>query len=94
MKTSMPFGIFNVEFSDEMKKYNHVKVDIYSAALDNEDNRRSFVIWEEDDPENYQFFVQNFMNIKGNPSLCEKVQTESLKQWADEWERLKSGGNM
>ena len=32
-KTSLPFGIFNVEFMGEAQKYSHVKVDIYSAAL-------------------------------------------------------------
>lgn len=92
MKTSMPFGIFNVEFADEAQRFNHVKVDLYSAELDNEDNRRSFVIWQEDDPENYQFFVHNFANILNNPSLCEKVQLFTLKKWADKWENLKPGG--
>lgn len=92
MKTSMPFGVFNVEFADEAQRFNHVKVDLYSAELDNEDNRRSFVIWQEDDPENYQFFVHNFANILNNPSLCEKVQLSTLKKWADKWENLNPGG--
>lgn len=92
MKTSMPFGIFNVEFLGEAQRFNHVKVDLYSAALDNEDFRRSFVIWQDEDPENYQFFVCNFTNIKKNPLLCEKVKLDTLKKWEDEWENLKPGG--
>ena len=92
MKTSMPFAIFNVEFLGDAQRFNHVKVDLYSAELDDEDNRRSFVIWQEDDPENYQFFVHNFANILNNPSLCEKVQLSTLKKWADKWENLKPGG--
>ena len=92
MKTSIPFAIFNVEFLDEAKRFNHVKVDLYSAALDNEDFRRSFVIWENEDSENYKFFVHNFTDIKKNPSLCEKVTLEMLKTWAIEWENVKPGG--
>ena len=74
--------------------YNHVKVDLYSAALHNENERRSFVIWEKDDPDNYNFFVNNFDDIKGNPSLCtpHRNPLDTLKQWAEEWEKIKPGG--
>lgn len=89
MKTSMPFAIFNVEFTDEVRKYNHVKVDLYSAALDNEDERRSFVIWEDIDPENYKFFVKNFDKIKNNPQLCYSPKISTLKRWTEYWESIK-----
>lgn len=93
LRTSMPFGIFNVEFMDEAKKYNHVKVDIYSAALDNEDDRRSFVIWQKDDPKNYKFFVDNFNDTKQNGTLCTRHHSfEKLKKWAQEWDNMKPGG--
>ena len=92
IKTSMPFGIFNVEFLGEASRYNHVKVDLYSAALDNEDDRRSFVIWQDNNPENYQFFVDNFNRIKNNPILCKRGTIEMLEEWATEWENLKPGG--
>lgn len=96
-KTSLPFGIFNVEFMGEAQKYSHVKVDIYSAALHNEDERRSFVIWEKDDPENYKFFVDNFNDIRQNKSLCTRYNLhdrsfEKLKEWAQEWDKMKPGG--
>ncbi|MCI9311666.1 MAG: nucleotide-binding protein [Lawsonibacter sp.] len=91
MKTSMPFGIFNVEFLGDARRLNHVKVDLYSAVLDNEDDRRSFVIWQDEDPENYQFFVHNFANIKKNPLLCEEAKLDMLKSWAEEWENLRPG---
>ena len=96
-KTSLPFGIFNVEFMGEAQKYSHVKVDIYSAALHNEDERRSFVIWEKDDPENYKFFVDNFNDIRQNKSLCTRYNLhdrsfEKLKEWAQEWDKMKLGG--
>lgn len=80
MKTSMPFGIFNVEFMGEASRYNHVKVDLYSAALKTEDDRRGFVIWEAQDPENYKFFVDNFNNIKNNTALCKRPSLEELRK--------------
>lgn len=80
MKTSMPFGIFNVEFIGEASRYNHVKVDLYSAALKTEDDRRSFVIWQTQDPENYKFFVDNFNNIKNNEGLCKQPRLDELRK--------------
>lgn len=89
MTNSMPFSIFNVEFIGEASKYNHVKVDLYSAALADENHRRSFVIWEEVDPDNYSFFVNNFNNIKNNHDLCYSPKLSILKKWAECWESIK-----
>ena len=97
-KTSMPFGIFNVEFIGEAQKYNHVKVDIYSAALHNEDERRSFVIWQKEDPTNYKFFVDNFNAIRQNSALCTRYDSrnnqswKNLKKWAQEWDKINQEG--
>lgn len=88
MKTCMPFGIFNVEFLGEASKFDHVKVDLYSAALHSEDERRSFVIWREDDPDNYRFFVNNFDTIKNNPIICKPATIEQLRLWAKEWDKI------
>ena len=92
MKTSMPFAIFNVEFWGDAEKYNHVKVDLYSAELKNEDDRRSFIIWQTEDPENYDFFVNNFSTIQKDASLCEKIDLVTLKKWAKVWNDCKPGG--
>lgn len=73
MKISMPYAIFNVVFSHDYKEYNHVKVDLYSAAINNENERRSFIIWQKDDPDNYKFFVDNFDVIKANTEICIKA---------------------
>ena len=86
MKISMPFGIFNIEFSSAYKKYNHVKVDLYSAAITNESERRSFIIWQKDDPDNYDFFVRNFDSVKLNSDICAKINNINiLKKYSDKW---------
>lgn len=73
MKISMPYAIFNVEFSQHYEKFNHVKVDLYSPMISNENDRRSFIIWQKDDPDNYKFFIDNFDSIKANKEICIKV---------------------
>ena len=91
MKTSMPYAIFNVEFSDEYSSFNHVKIDLYSASISDEDRRRSFVVWKKDDPENYEFFVDNFDSIKINKQLSVPVDKEKLKNWVENWNSRKKG---
>lgn len=82
MKISMPYAIFNVEFSHDYKELNHVKVDLYSAMIGNENNRRSFIIWQKDNPDNYKFFVDNFDSIKTNKEICVKIDNpEYLKKY-------------
>ena len=88
-KISIPFGIFNVEFLGKESRWNHVKVDLYSAGLNNEDDRRSFIIWQENDSKNYDFFIHNFDNIKRDSRICEVPTLNMLKEWADIWESLK-----
>lgn len=83
LKISMPYGILNVEFGN--RKYNHVKVDLYSCALTEDHERRSFIIWQEDDPDNYNFFINNFISIKNNRSISTEIKgeagLESLQKW-------------
>ena len=93
MKVSAPFAIFNVEFLDKYREFNHVKIDLYSASLDNEDNRRSFVIWQTDDPVNYSFFVNNFNSIRINPKLCERPSIKNLREWSEYWRNARGGQN-
>lgn len=86
IKIGIPFAIFNVEFLGEYdKKYSHVKIDLYSAKIRNEDERRSFIIWKAEDEENYDFFVRNFDEIKNDTSLCFAPTLQELEQWDKEW---------
>lgn len=72
-RISLPFAIFNVEFTPDYKRYNHIKVDLYSAELDTEDNRRSFIIWERDDPDNYHFFLDSFNRLRMDSESCIRI---------------------
>ena len=72
-RISLPYAIFNVEFTPDYKRYNHIKVDLYSAELDTEDNRRSFIIWEWDDPDNYHFFLDSFNRLRMDSESCIRI---------------------
>ena len=87
MDVSMPFGIFNVEFSDKYASLSHVKIDLYSACLANERERRSFIIWKTIDPQNYDFFINNFDRVKTEVST--PATNERLKKIADTWATMK-----
>lgn len=91
-RISLPFGIFNVEFLPGHEQFNHVKVDLYSAALDSEDERRCFIIWESTDPINYRFFVDNFIRMKRDRDICKQPTVKELKKWVERWENKKFGG--
>jgi len=84
---SIPFAIFHVEFHDDYSYLNHVKVDLYSAELANEDDRRSMIIWQATDNLNYHFFVDNFDRIRRG-TTCEVPSCEDLEKWAQKWEKI------
>jgi len=85
----IPFAIFAVEYDQEHSFLNHVKIDLYSAALTSENERRSMVIWKNQDSENYKFFMSNFDSIWRNDTLCSDVDMEEMRIWSDIWDKLK-----
>lgn len=90
IKIGIPFAIFNVQFKGEDdEKYSHVKIDLYSANIENEDNRRSFIIWKGEDRENYDFFVNNFDAIRKNTGLCFEPEIKDLEAWSSQWKGIK-----
>ncbi len=82
----IPFAIFVVEYDNKYSFLNHVKVDLYSAALVNENERRSMIIWQNTDLENYNFFLHNFDNIRKN--LSRSPSMNEMKTWSDEWRSI------
>ena len=86
---SIPFAIFNVEFDGIYSDLNHVRIDLYSAKLPREEERRSMIIWQKQDKENYKFFVDNFNSIRQDTNICHKPTKEELKKWSDIWSKMK-----
>lgn len=78
LKVGMPYAIFGIEYDTKHANYNHVKIDLYSSNLGDAGQRRSFIIWQDTDPENYDFFTCNFDNIRGDRSICYQVDPAQI----------------
>lgn len=90
ISVGIPYAIFNVEFDFEYQQYDHVKIDLYSSEIGNENERRSFVIWKDLDYENYMFFVRNFDAIRSNRNICHQVGLKEMEEWTDKWKCFQS----
>lgn len=86
----MPFSIFHVVYKKGWETFNHVKIDLYSLDLDSSADRRSMLIFEKDDPENYQFFVHQFEFLRKQDlkSTRDRIRQNNDK-WLQEWEDMK-----
>lgn len=89
LNIGIPYALFGVEFDDEYQKYDHVKIDLYSSEIGNENQRRSFIIWKDLDYENYRFFIENFDSVKRNKDICQFPELATIKSWLDEWNTKK-----
>ena len=80
----IPFAIFAVEYKHDFSFLNHVKIDLYSSYPTDAKERRSMVIWQEQDGENYQFFLNNFNSIRDKAT---RPTEEEMKKWAEKWKK-------
>lgn len=55
---ALPYAIMKVDYKENYRELNYIKVDLYSPYMErNNKNRRSFIISEEKDKDNYNFFA-------------------------------------
>ena len=74
---SLPYGIFQVIYKDKTK--NHIKLDLYSPYIAREKERRSIFIYEDKNPEDYNYFSKEFDNIfKNTISPTEEKEMEDI----------------
>ncbi len=71
----MPYSIMQIVYKPESASKNHIKVDLYSPNLDQDSDRRTFLIYETEDSENYQFFESSYFKIRKTakplePEIC------------------------
>ncbi len=85
LNIGIPYALFNVEFNGDYSRFDHVKIDLYSSEIDNEDHRRSFIIWRDLDRENYDFFVRNFNNVSRKTTISHQPTLEEIGGWITTW---------
>lgn len=73
----LPYGLILVTNDLEHFQLNHIKVDLYSPYLSNDSERRSFIVYPDND--NYDFFVKQ-VSILWDKS---KRKNESFKNYSN-----------
>lgn len=83
---ALPYAAVLVDNDDAHKRYNNVKVDLYSPYLSNDKERRSFVLYPAN--LNYDFFVNNISQLWGHSYLNVKdmIYHASIKKSIDTYE--------
>ena len=68
---SLPYGIMLLEYGQDHSDYNHMKVDLYSAVLDDDKQRPSFYLMENNQATRhmYDFFRHNLQRIRDHYSI-------------------------
>ena len=84
----LPYAIFQVEYKPEYEQYNHIKVDLYSEGLTSNMDRRCMMIFKQDDPDNFNFFVGRYAYIR-NPIESKRLIRLHHDEWITQWEELK-----
>lgn len=87
----LPYAIFHIVYKGAWKKYNHVKIDLYSFNIDSSVERRSMIFFENepDDAANYSFFVNQFRTLRRISRVqSEKLIRENHEAWMAHWAKL------
>ena len=81
----MPYALFQIEYQKGYEENNHIKVDLYSEGLISNMDRRCMLFFKEDDPDNYNFFVQRYEYLR-NVKKSRRLIKENHEQWIQAWE--------
>ena len=85
-ESMMPFSVLQIIYKSQWEKYNHVKIDFYSEGIASTQDRRSMIIFEQDDKENYDFFVQHYNHLRDYQKsnlLKEQHHDKWIQLWRD-----------
>ena len=63
---SLPYALMRVEYKAGYKDLNYIKLDIYSPYIESNSSRRSIVVSQRYQPDNYQFFEEQIHIINEN----------------------------
>lgn len=63
---SLPYALMKVEYKEEFKTLNYIKVDLYSPFIASNSLRRTIIVSKKYQPDDYQFFDNQITSIKEN----------------------------
>lgn len=83
----LPYALFQVAYKDGYEDSNHIKVDLYSEGLTSNMDRRCIMIFEAEDPDNYQFFKRRYEYIRDVRKSNALIKANH-EQWVAQWQKL------
>lgn len=89
---ALPYALFQIVYKSGWEEFNHVKVDLYSYDIDSSVDRRSFMIFEKDDKDNYDFFAEQIKSLRSKQyrKKSDNLIAENHSKWIELWEQFKS----
>ncbi len=85
--SGLSYALFHIAYKPNYESYDHIKIDLYSEGLQSSVERRSMLLFKEDNWENYQYFVDRYTYIR-NVRKSKKLISENHKQWMTDWHNL------
>lgn len=85
----LPYALFQIVYKDKWKQYNHIKIDLYSEKISSSTERRSMIIFEDEDRENYNFFAERYRYIR-NARKSAQLISQYNEEWLEKWEKIKN----
>lgn len=87
---TLPYALFQIVYKNGWEEFNHIKIDLYSYDIDSSVDRRSMMIFEKNDRENYAFFEKQIQNLrnKQNRNKSDKLIEDNHDKWITKWNEL------
>lgn len=85
---ALPYAMFQVVYKKGFEEYNHIKIDLYSCGIDTTKERRSMLIFERDNVDNYNFFngqIKLFNNGEARARSKQMIE-ENHRRWIEAWD--------
>lgn len=86
-ENSLMYALFQVTYKKGYEEYDHIKIDLYSEGLVSSMERRCMIIFRENDPDNFSFFVERYNHIR-NAKESRRLMKGHHLEWVEEWAKL------
>lgn len=93
-KCVIPYSIFQIEYKDEWKEYNHIKIDLYSPYINSNMERLSMLFFHDhhDEYNTWSFFSNQFKKISSSDDNMKidrfSIKNKESKVWFEKGKKI------
>lgn len=83
----LPYAMFQVIYKQGYEQFNHIKIDLYSCGIDTTKDRRSILIFENVNRDNYHFFNEQIKQFNSRHERQKSMQLiqKNGARWLEAW---------